>query len=292
MCEVDTHKAQLKIKFVNISLAVVDFMVAASDETKAHPITAKVVSKVLPVAAQLAAGDRLVTQLDSHALVIDNGWSVHLEDLKGAVNNFKNVQSFVHSGWKRRGQKLLDSLEKALPDKVLLTSKLLLTSESHLKSLRSAVANVVAGKMLPLSSEALGALKKFKDGGGDLPPDLKQLQKALIKARRSGKIAISVDWAIGQIQGFQPTNGEGMVTYARNVLVKCKSKGVSRDDESTPKFLHSFLDGMVKKGLALQPALAPSVGAADDICAVEVKGGDEKAKDVSEKPASKKRKAT
>ena len=291
MCEVDTHKAQLTIKFVNISLAVVDFMVAASDETKAHPITAKVVSKVLPVVAQLAAGDRLVTQLDSHALVIDNGWSVHLEDLKGAAKNFSDVQSFIHSGWKRRGHKLLDSSDIVLPDKVLVTSKLLLTSESHLKSLRSAIANVVAGKFLMLVSEALVALNKFTDGGGELPPDLKQVQKALIKARRSGKIAISVDWAIGQIQGFQPTNGEGMVTYARNVLVKCKSKGVSRDDESMPKFLHSFLDGMVKKGLPLQPALAPSVGAADDICDVEVKGGAEKVQDVSQKPASKKRKA-
>ena len=106
------------------------------------------------------------------------------------------------------------------------------------------------------------ALNKFTDGGGELPPDLTQVQKALIKARRSGKIATSVDWAIGQLQGFQPTNGEGMVTYARIVLVKCKSKGVSRDDESMPKFLHSFLDGMVKKSLPLQPALAPSVGAA------------------------------
>ena len=178
-----------------------------------------------------------------------------------------------------------------LPDKVLVTSKLLLTSESHLKSLRSAAANVLAGRFLMLVSEALVALNKFTDGGGELPPDLKQVQKALIKARRSGKIAISVDWAIGQIQGFQPTNGEGMVTYARNVLVKCKSKGVSRDDESMPKFLHSFLDGMVKKGLPLQPALAPSVGAADDICDVEVKGGAEKVQDVSQKPASKKRKA-
>ena len=147
------------------------------------------------------------------------------------MNNFKNVQSFVHSGWKRRGQKLLDSLEKALPDKVLLSSKLLLTSESHLKSLRSAIANVVAGKFLALASEALVALKKFTDGGGELPPELKQMQKALMKARQSGKIAISVDWAIGQIQGFQPTSGEDMVTHARNVLVKCKSKGVSRDDE-------------------------------------------------------------
>ena len=59
-----------------------------------------------------------------------------------------------------------------------------------------------------------------------------------------------------------------------------------------PEFLQSFLDGMVKKGLALQAAPAPSVGAADGICAVEVKGGDEKAKNGSEKPDSKKRKAT
>ena len=103
MYEVNTHKSQLTIKFVNISLAVVGFMVAASDETKAHPITAKVVSKVLPIVAQLAAWDRLVTQLDSHALVIDNGWSVHLEDLKGAAKNFSDVQSFIHAGWKRRG---------------------------------------------------------------------------------------------------------------------------------------------------------------------------------------------
>ena len=196
MCEVDTHRAQLTIKFVNISLAVVDLMVAASDETLAHSITANVVSKVLPVVAQLAAWDKFVTQLDSHALVIDNGWSFQLEDLKGAVNNFKDVQSFVHSGWKRRGQKLLDSLQKALPDKVLLSSKLLLTSESHLKSLRSAIANVVAGKFLALASEALAALKKFTDGGRELPPDLKQVQKALMKARHSGKIAISVDCAI------------------------------------------------------------------------------------------------
>ena len=200
--------------------------------------------------------------------------------------------SFIHSGWKRRGQNLLDSLEKVLPDKVLVTSKLLLTSESHQKSLRSAIANVVAGKFLMLVSEALVALKKFTDGGGELPPDLKQVQKALMKARQSGKIAISVDWAIGQIQGFQPTNGEDMVTHARNVLAKCKSKGVSRDHESMPEFLQSFLDGMVKKGLALQAAPAPSVGAADKICAVEEKGGDEQAKVVSEKPASKKRKAT
>ena len=162
MCEVDTHRAQLTIKFVNVSLAVVDLMVAASDETTAHSITAKVVSKVLPVAAQLAAWDRLVTQLDSHALVIDNGWSFHLEDLKGAVKNFSDVQSFIHSGWKRRGQKLLDSLEKVRPDKVLVTSKLLLTSESHQKSLRSAIANVVAGKFLMLASEALVAWKKFR----------------------------------------------------------------------------------------------------------------------------------
>ena len=154
MCEVDTHKAQLEIKFVNISLAVVDFMVAAYDETKAHPITAKAVSKVWPVVAQLAAGDRLVTQLGSHAFVIDNGWSVHLEDLKGAAKNFSDVQSFIHSGWKRRGHKLLDSSDKVLPDKVLVTSKFLLTSESHLKSLRSAVANVLAGRFLMLVSEA------------------------------------------------------------------------------------------------------------------------------------------
>ena len=212
--------------------------------------------------------------------------------MKGAVNNFKDVQSFIHSGWKRRGQKLLDSLEKVLPDKVLVTSKLLLTSESHQKSLRSAIANVVAGKFLMLVSEALAALKKFTDGGGELPPDLKQVQKALMKACQSGKIAISVDWAIGQIKGFQPTNGEDMVTHARNVLVKCKSDGVSRDDESMPEFLQTFLDGMVKKGLALQAAPAPSVGAADGICAVEAKGDDEKAKNVSEKPASKKRKST
>ena len=125
-----------------------------------------------------------------------------------------------------------------------------------------------------------------------MPPDLKQVQKALMKARHSGKIAISVDWAIGQIQGFQPTSGEDMVTHARNVFVKCKSKGVSRDEGSMPEFLQSFLDGMVKKGLALQAALAPSVGAAENICAVEVKGGDEKAQDVSEKSASKKRKAS
>ena len=157
MCEVDTHRAQLTIKFVNISLAVVDLMVAASDETTAHSITAKVVSKVLPVVAQLAAWDRLVTQLDSHALVIDNGWSGRLEDLKGAAKNFSDVQSFIHSGWKRRGHKLLDSSDKVLPDKVLVTSKLLLTSESHLKSLRSAMANVVAGKFLMLVSEALVA---------------------------------------------------------------------------------------------------------------------------------------
>ena len=135
------------------------------------------------------------------------------------------------------------------------------------------------------------ALKKFTDGGGQLPPDLKQVQKALMKARRSGKIAISVDWAIGQIQGFQPTSGEDMVTHGRNVLVKCKSKGVSREVESMPEFLQSFLDGMVKKGLALQPALAPSVGTAGDIFAVEVKGGAEKVQNVSQKPVSKKRKA-
>ena len=135
-------------------------------------------------------------------------------------------------------------------------------------------------------------MKTFTDGGGEMPPDLKQVQKALMKARRSGKIAISVDWAIGQIQGFQPKNGEDMVTNARNVLIKCKSKGVSREDDSMPEFLQSFLDGMVKKGLALQAALAPSVGAADEICAVEVKGGDEKAKTVSERPASKKRNPT
>ena len=81
----------------------------------------------------------------------------------------------------------------------------MLPSESHLKSLRCAIANVVAGKFLMHVSEAVN---KFTDGGGELPPDLKQVQKALIKARRSGKIAISVDWAIGQIQGFQPTNDE------------------------------------------------------------------------------------
>ena len=225
-------------------------------------------------------------------MVIDNGWSFQLEDLKGAANNFKDVQSFIQSGWKRRGQKLLDSLEKVLPDKVLVTSKLLLTSESHRKSLRSAIANIVGGKLIMLVSEALVGLKKFTDGGGELPPDLKQVQKALMKARRSGNIAVSVDWAIGQIKGFHPTNGEDMVTHGRDVLVKCKSKGASRDDESMPEFLLSFLDGRVKKGLALQAAAAPSVGAADEISAVEVKGGDEKAKDVSEKPASKKRKAT
>ena len=67
---------------------------------------------------------------------------------------------------------------------------------------------------------------------------------------------------------------------------------MSRDDESMPQFLQSLLDGVVKKGLALQAAPAPSVGAADEICAVEVKGGDEKAKDVSKKPAFKKRKAS
>ena len=98
MCEVDTHRAQLTIELVNISLAVVDLMVTASDETTAHSIRVKVVSKFLPVVAQLAAWDRLVTQLDSHALVIDNGWSFQLEDLKGAVKNFSDVQSFVHSG--------------------------------------------------------------------------------------------------------------------------------------------------------------------------------------------------
>ena len=54
---------------------------------------------------------------------------------------------------------------------------------------------------------------------------------------------------------------------------------MSRDDESMPEFLQSFLDGMVKKGLALQAALATSVGAADEIYAVDVKGGDEKAQD-------------
>ena len=80
-------------------------------------VLAKVVSKVLPIVAQLAAWDRLVTQLDSHALVIDNGWSVHLEDLKGAAKNFSDLQSFIRSGWKRRGQKLLDSADKVLPDK-------------------------------------------------------------------------------------------------------------------------------------------------------------------------------
>ena len=267
-------------------------MVTALSETTAHTVHGEVVSKVLPFVAQLAACDRVVTQLGSHALVIDNGWSFKFEDIKGALKTFSDVQAFVYSGWRKRGQKLVDSLEKVLPDKVLVTSKVLLTSESHLKTLRSAIAVVIGGNLLQHASEALLALKKFTEGGGEMPPDLKQVQKALMKARRSGKIAISVDWAIGQTQGFQPKNGEDMVTNARNVLIKCKSKGVNREDDSMPEFLQSFLDGMVKKGLALQAAAAPSDVAAGQICALEAKGDDDKEKNVSEKPASKKQKST
>ena len=115
VCEVDTHLAQLTIKFVSISLQVVDLMVSALSETTAHTVHGEVVSKALPFVAQLAACDRLATQLGSHALVIDNGWSFKFEDIKGALKTFSDVQAFVYSGWGKRGQKLVDSLETVLP---------------------------------------------------------------------------------------------------------------------------------------------------------------------------------
>jgi hypothetical protein len=245
--EVDVLRVQLVVMFLKAIFAaaqVMEYMCAAEKFT----IDDKFVAKLVAFGSATRSFLLLVAESQPRADIINAGWCFRFEDWRESSESLGIVLPSLHSTWHKRLSELTKKIHKINPEQALLDNKVLMSSPVLAKTLSTCVEKLVKSDLLKRCSEELLHIKKYIDTCVECPTNLRQAHNDLLAVRRVGKTAVIVNWSLQEVNKFKPESGPCMVDFAKNLIAKCLSKGVSKSDGTMPVWLSSVLDGLVARG--------------------------------------------
>jgi hypothetical protein len=145
--------------------------------------------------------------------------------------------------WSSTVRELTDKLKVLTPPLCMLENPKVLTDIAVRKALSAEVNKLHGSKLLGQASDFLLLIKQVED----TMPTVKLTAKAgLQNARKVGKLAIGVNWAIDMILNFKPNQLADLHQHALSIKEKFKMKGMAGKDSEQHTCQHKVTDALTQ----------------------------------------------
>jgi hypothetical protein len=212
------------------------------------PLTEAGVDVVARLQTELDGFQQWVDASKAHFTMMELEWC-HQDVAQRCAAIIKLVEKCLRattSAWSSNVRELTDQLKALTPPLCMVENPKVLTDPAVRKALSTEVNKLHGSKLLGQASDTLLLIKKVED----TMPQVKLTAKAALQsARKVGKLAIGVNWALDMILNFKPTQLSDLHKHALSIKEKFKVKGMAgKDGADLPRFLVSALDQLQAKG--------------------------------------------
>lgn len=160
---------------------------------------------------------------EQHFAAMEEGWT-HADvssNSSSVVSLLKDLSEAVRNNWNDVVRAKTAALTKVTPPKPMLCNARMLLETSLRDAFKKAVNKLHATKLVDEITDLLQLVK--------IAEDKTQLtlsaKSAATSARRAGKLAICVNWCLGEVVSFKPTCAEDLTKHGNSIMDKLKLKG-------------------------------------------------------------------